>query len=108
MLRRHSEGAASSSGGCDGMMSLDECGRPMLNTAVAAQAPTAAAAAIATTSFTLADVVQCCHGLGGRCLQCSGRLVQNVPLVHYGAFCEAYRIGAGGIGPDSGHGAGGA
>eukprot|EP00747_Dinoflagellata_sp_TGD_P184440 gnl/TRDRNA2_/TRDRNA2_40047_c0_seq1.p1 gnl/TRDRNA2_/TRDRNA2_40047_c0~~gnl/TRDRNA2_/TRDRNA2_40047_c0_seq1.p1 ORF type:complete len:354 (+),score=26.07 gnl/TRDRNA2_/TRDRNA2_40047_c0_seq1:102-1064(+) len=43
-----------------------------------------------TTSFTLADVVYCAHGQGGRCLQCSGRWVQNVPLPLYSAFCSAY------------------
>lgn len=44
----------------------------------------------AMTSFTLADVVQCSHGLSGRCLNCSGRFVQNVPLPLYCVFCAAY------------------
>lgn len=49
-----------------------------------------AAGAPITTHFTLADVVHCNHGAGGRCLQCSGRKVQDVPLQVYGAFQEAY------------------
>mmetsp|Transcript_56613 Transcript_56613/g.127292 ORF Transcript_56613/g.127292 Transcript_56613/m.127292 type:complete len:352 (-) Transcript_56613:8-1063(-) len=47
-------------------------------------------AAVASTSFSLADVVQCNHGPGGRCLQCSGRLVENVSLSTYSEFCKAY------------------
>lgn len=50
----------------------------------------AADGGMATTSFSIADVVQCSHGPGGRCLMCSGRHVQNVPLGLYGAFCTAY------------------
>jgi len=42
------------------------------------------------TSFTLADVVYCNHGIGGRCLHCSGRLVQNVPLALYSSYCSAF------------------
>lgn len=45
---------------------------------------------VAQTHFTLADVVQCGHAPGGRCLQCSGRLVFNVPLSAYSAFSRAY------------------
>merc|ERR1719491_1543677 len=44
----------------------------------------------AMTHFSLVDVVQCGHGPGGRCLQCSGRLVENVPLAVYSAFSRAY------------------
>lgn len=44
----------------------------------------------ASTSFTLSDVVQCGHGAAGRCMQCSGRTVENVPLTSYSAFCHAY------------------
>mmetsp|Transcript_56594 Transcript_56594/g.104755 ORF Transcript_56594/g.104755 Transcript_56594/m.104755 type:complete len:353 (+) Transcript_56594:90-1148(+) len=46
--------------------------------------------AAASTSFSIADVVQCNHGPGGRCLQCSGRLVENVSLASYCEFCKAY------------------
>mmetsp|Transcript_119472 Transcript_119472/g.372217 ORF Transcript_119472/g.372217 Transcript_119472/m.372217 type:complete len:353 (-) Transcript_119472:284-1342(-) len=42
------------------------------------------------TSFSLPDVVRCSHGAGGRCLQCAGRLVQNVPWPLYSAFCAAH------------------
>jgi len=42
------------------------------------------------TSFALPDVVRCSHGPGGRCLQCTGRHVQNVPLPLYSSFCSAY------------------
>lgn len=45
---------------------------------------------LASTSFTLSDVVQCGHGAAGRCTQCSGRTVENVPLTSYSAFCNAY------------------
>jgi len=48
----------------------------------------------AMTHFLLADVVQCSHGPGGRCLQCSGRLVQNVPFHMYSAFSSAYGGGS--------------
>lgn len=44
----------------------------------------------AMTHFSLADVVQCGHSPAGRCLQCSGRLVENVPLAAYSAFSRAY------------------
>lgn len=43
-----------------------------------------------TTCFCITDVVQCGHELGGSCLQCSGRLVQNIPLPVYSMFCRAY------------------
>lgn len=43
-----------------------------------------------TTQFSIADVVHCSHGPKGRCLRCSGRLVANLPLAAYGAFCHAY------------------
>jgi len=49
-----------------------------------------AGAGAAMTSFSLPDVVRCNHGPGGRCLQCAGRLVQNVPIPIYSAFCTAY------------------
>ncbi|CAE8611433.1 unnamed protein product [Polarella glacialis] len=42
------------------------------------------------THFVLNDVVQCAHGPAGRCLQCSGRLVQNVPLQLYSGWCSVY------------------
>merc|ERR1712176_400513 len=42
------------------------------------------------TQFTLADIVCCDHGPGGRCLHCVGRYVQNVPLPIHNAFCTAY------------------
>lgn len=44
----------------------------------------------AMTNFSLADVVQCNHGPGGRCLQCSGRMVQNAPLRLHSAFLTAF------------------
>ncbi|CAE7198928.1 unnamed protein product [Symbiodinium sp. CCMP2592] len=43
----------------------------------------------AMTHFVLSDVVQCSHGAQGRCLQCAGRLVQNVPLQVYSDWCTA-------------------
>ncbi|CAE7236862.1 unnamed protein product, partial [Symbiodinium pilosum] len=43
----------------------------------------------AMTHFVLSDVVQCSHGAQGRCLQCVGRLVQNVPLQVYSDWCSA-------------------
>mmetsp|Transcript_130760 Transcript_130760/g.260870 ORF Transcript_130760/g.260870 Transcript_130760/m.260870 type:complete len:389 (-) Transcript_130760:164-1330(-) len=45
----------------------------------------------AMTNFSLTDVVRCDHGLAGRCMQCSGRIVQNMPLAMYSDFCAAYR-----------------
>lgn len=42
------------------------------------------------TNFSLTDVVFCNHGTGGRCLQCSGRRVQNVPLTLYSAFSSVF------------------
>mmetsp|Transcript_12365 Transcript_12365/g.29042 ORF Transcript_12365/g.29042 Transcript_12365/m.29042 type:complete len:364 (+) Transcript_12365:121-1212(+) len=47
--------------------------------------------AVASTSFSLSDVVYCNHGEGGRCLQCVGRVVENVSLSVYSEFCQAYR-----------------
>lgn len=44
----------------------------------------------AMTHFALSDVVQCPHGPNGRCLQCTGRLVQNVPLQVYSDWCAAF------------------
>lgn len=44
----------------------------------------------ANTQFSLADLVQCGHASWGRCLQCSGQQIQNVPLATYSAFCRAY------------------
>ncbi|CAK9004690.1 unnamed protein product [Durusdinium trenchii] len=44
----------------------------------------------AMTHFVLGDVVQCSHGAMGRCLQCTGRLVQNVPLQLYSDWCGAF------------------
>ncbi|CAE6926996.1 unnamed protein product [Symbiodinium natans] len=43
----------------------------------------------AMTHFVLSDVVQCSHAAQGRCLQCTGRLVQNVPLQVYTDWCAA-------------------
>jgi len=51
----------------------------------------AAAANSGRTSFSVADVVQCQHGTGGRCLQCSGRTVQDVPLPLYSLYCNIFR-----------------
>mmetsp|Transcript_12752 Transcript_12752/g.39976 ORF Transcript_12752/g.39976 Transcript_12752/m.39976 type:complete len:358 (-) Transcript_12752:266-1339(-) len=48
------------------------------------------AGGLAATNFSIADVVRCSHGSGGRCLQCSGRLVQNVSIPLYSAFCAAF------------------
>lgn len=45
----------------------------------------------AMTRFALSDVVQCSHAAQGRCLQCTGRLVQNVPLQLYSDWCGAFR-----------------
>lgn len=45
----------------------------------------------ALTHFTLADVVDCRHSPTGRCLQCSGREVLNVPLAVYTAYCQAFQ-----------------
>jgi len=44
----------------------------------------------AMTNFALTDVVRCDHGSAGRCMQCSGRIVQNMPLTMYSDFCAAY------------------
>lgn len=44
----------------------------------------------AMTRFALSDVVQCSHAAQGRCLQCTGRLVQNVPLQLYSDWCGAF------------------
>lgn len=43
-----------------------------------------------TTSFSIADVVQCDHSPCGRCLRCCGRVVHNVSMAAYAAFCRAY------------------
>jgi len=48
------------------------------------------AANMGNTNFSLADVVECTHGSSGRCLRCTGRLGQNVPLAVYNDFCRAY------------------
>lgn len=42
------------------------------------------------TNFSMMDVVQCDHGPTGRCLQCSGRVVENVPLAIHSAWSRAY------------------
>jgi len=47
----------------------------------------------AMTNFALTDVVRCDHGPNGRCMQCSGRIVQNMPLTMYSDFCAAYCTG---------------
>lgn len=44
---------------------------------------------VGMTNFMLGDVVRCDHSSGGRCLQCSGRFVQNIPMPIYSAFCAA-------------------
>lgn len=42
------------------------------------------------TSFDVTDVVQCGHDeAGSRCLECSGRIVQNIPVRPYDSFCCA-------------------
>jgi len=45
---------------------------------------------LAMTNFSIGDLVSCRHGLGGCCLQCSGRVVENVPLELYSCFSQAY------------------
>jgi hypothetical protein len=63
---------------------------PIIGSGTAAVSSTSDGSGLALTHFTLADVVQCGHGAGGRCLQCSGRLVENVPLAVYSVFSRAY------------------
>eukprot|EP00929_Paragymnodinium_shiwhaense_P119840 TRINITY_DN91750_c0_g1_i1.p1 TRINITY_DN91750_c0_g1~~TRINITY_DN91750_c0_g1_i1.p1 ORF type:complete len:419 (-),score=72.21 TRINITY_DN91750_c0_g1_i1:164-1420(-) len=46
------------------------------------------------TSFALSEVLLCSHASGGRCLNCSGRRVQNVPLSVYSQFCAACAAGS--------------
>eukprot|EP00434_Breviolum_minutum_P014820 symbB.v1.2.013068.t1/scaffold907.1/size153227/13 len=65
------------------------------DTAMGSQAFTAAGNTTVTdfgamTRFVLSDVVQCSHAAQGRCLQCTGRLVQNVPLQLYSDWCGAF------------------
>eukprot|EP00928_Gymnodinium_smaydae_P007361 TRINITY_DN12653_c0_g6_i1.p1 TRINITY_DN12653_c0_g6~~TRINITY_DN12653_c0_g6_i1.p1 ORF type:complete len:319 (+),score=25.73 TRINITY_DN12653_c0_g6_i1:30-959(+) len=42
------------------------------------------------TSFVLADIVSCGHGTNGRCLECTGRQVTNVPVTVYSEYCKAF------------------
>lgn len=44
-----------------------------------------------TTRFALSDIVQCRHGLGGRCLLCTGREVCDVPVTVYSAYCSLFQ-----------------
>mmetsp|Transcript_149306 Transcript_149306/g.388430 ORF Transcript_149306/g.388430 Transcript_149306/m.388430 type:complete len:329 (-) Transcript_149306:173-1159(-) len=81
--RQTDSGASQASSGYPGM-SMPMSGRsPSGSSACTASGP-------AATKFSLPDVVQCGHGDGGRCLHCSGRHVQDVPLHLYSAFCGAY------------------
>eukprot|EP00928_Gymnodinium_smaydae_P036615 TRINITY_DN25565_c0_g1_i1.p1 TRINITY_DN25565_c0_g1~~TRINITY_DN25565_c0_g1_i1.p1 ORF type:complete len:338 (-),score=64.61 TRINITY_DN25565_c0_g1_i1:143-1156(-) len=86
--RRRAQAAQAPDGVCDPagtMCDVDSLERPS----------SAQGSAPMFTSFCLGDVVVCGHGLGGRCLQCSGRVVQNVPLPLYVEFCRAYGPSAG-------------
>jgi hypothetical protein len=44
-----------------------------------------------STRFALSDIVECRHGPAGRCLQCAGRSVCNVPVVAYSTYCRAFQ-----------------
>jgi len=84
LSRRQPESSASqASGGYPGG-SASLSGQPPSGSSMCA------ASGPATSRFSLSDVVQCGHGDGGRCLQCSGRHVQDVPLHLYSVFCAAY------------------
>lgn len=43
------------------------------------------------TNFALSDVVDCGHGGRGRCLECAGRTVRNVPVAVYSTYCRAFQ-----------------
>mmetsp|Transcript_158293 Transcript_158293/g.303753 ORF Transcript_158293/g.303753 Transcript_158293/m.303753 type:complete len:368 (-) Transcript_158293:62-1165(-) len=57
---------------CSGRLDLQGMGPPMM------------------TNFCMMDVVCCDHGPNGRCLHCSGRVVENVPLAIHSAWSRAY------------------
>lgn len=47
------------------------------------------------TNFSISDIVCCDHEIGHSCFACAGRLVHNVPLLAYNAWCQATRCNYG-------------